>query len=412
MASKPKELTHSACQNAKPREKPWKLHDVRGLFLLVNPNGSKWWRLRYTWLGKDALMSLGVFPDVSLAQAREARDKSRGLIASGINPAKAKQDSKREARDGSFGAMFAEWFEVHRPDWADANIRKILRMADGDLLPWLKDRPVKEIDAPEVLAVLRRVESRSPETARRVCQIVSQVYVLAIGSGRASHNPAASLAKLLKKPVSEKRAAITNPDEVGAMVRAFAHYSGGLVVKTALHLSALTWVRPGELRQAEWADIDFDKAEWRVRVETRKLTKVKKRTAEAHLVPLSAQAVAHLRTLQPLTGSGRFVFPNERTRQKPMSDGAVNVALRTLGIAKESMCAHGFRATASTLLNEMGWNPDAIERQLAHVETNKVRDAYNRSQYEAERRRMMQAWADYLDSLAAGQSKVVPLRSA
>lgn len=358
------------------------------------------------------MLAHGSYPDVGLAAARKKRDEARTLLAAGIDPAKAKQDAKVAATSGTFGAIFEEWFEVHRPDWADTNIKKLRLMAERDLLPWIKDRPIKDIDAPELLGVLRRIESRSPETARRACQVASQVYDLAIGSGRANHNPAASLSRLLKRPVSKRRAAITDPEKVGEMMRAFAGYHGGLTVKTALYLSALTWVRPGELRQAEWADMDLERGDWRVRVETRKLTKVAKRTAEAHWVPLSVQAIARLRELHPLTGHGRFVFPGERTLKKPMSDGAVNVALRAVGIAKESMCAHGFRSTASTLLNQQGWNSDAIERQLAHMETNKVRDAYNRSQYEDERRRLMQAWADYLDSLTQGTSKVVNLRRA
>lgn len=410
---KAKELKDTACRNAKPAEKPWKLHDTRGMFLLVNPNGSKWWRLRYSLAGKDGLLSLGVYPDVGLADARERRDAARALIAKGINPAQAKRQDELAKATGSFSAMFEEWFEVKRPDWADLNIKKIRQIAERDLLPWLGTRPVSELKAPEILACLRRVEGRnSLDVARRACQIVSQVFALAIATGRAELNPAASLSKTLKKPISKRRAAITDPDEVGQMLRSFSGYRGGLVVKTALELSALTWVRPGELRRMEWADLDLDTGEWFVNVESRKLTKVKKRTAEAHWVPLSTQAVTLLKSLQPLTGRGRFVFPGARSTQRPMSDGAVTAALRSLGIVKEKMCAHGFRATASTLLNQQGWNPDAIERQLAHIEMNEVRSAYNRATYLDERRRMMQAWADYLDQLALGTRKVVPLRAA
>lgn len=273
--AKPKELSDVACRNAKPADKPWKLHDTRGLFLLVNPAGTKWWRLRYTLSGKDGLLSLGVYPDVPLGEARKRRDHARELIASGINPAQARREEKIEAQDGTFAALYAEWFEVKRPDWADTNIKKIQRIAGNDLLPWLGVRPVKELKAPEVLACLRRVESRGAlEWAQRACQIANDVFIHAIATGRAETNPAATLVKALKKPVRGKRAAITDPAQLADLLRAFEHYRGGLVVKKALYLSALTFVRPGELRQMEWADVNFDRAEWFVNVESRKLTKV------------------------------------------------------------------------------------------------------------------------------------------
>lgn len=399
--------------SAKPKAKAYKLADGGGLYVEVMPNGSKFFRLKFRHGGKEGRMTFGAYPVKSLADARSDALEAKKQLASGLNPVHARKQEKQAAETGTFSALFEEWFEVKRPDWAELNIKKIRQIAERDLLPWLGGRQVKEMTAPEVLACLRRIEARnSLDVARRACQIVSQVFLLAIATGRADLNPAASLSKTLKKPVSGRRAAITDPGEVGEMLRAFEGYRGGLVVRTALHLSALTWVRPGELRRMEWADLDLEAGEWLVNVESRKLTKVKKRTAQAHWVPLSVQAVAHLKALQPLTGRGRFVFPGGRSTARPMSEGAVTAALRSLGIAKERMSAHGFRATASTLLNQQGWNPDAIERQLAHIETNAVRDAYNRATYQDERRRMMQAWADYLDSLARGGSKVVALKRA
>ena len=406
-------LSDRAIKSAKTKAKPYKLADGGGLYVEVMANGSKFFRLKFRHGGKEGRMTLGAYPVKGLADARADARAAKKLLADGRNPVHERQQDKVAITSGTFAALFEEWFEVKRPDWAELNIKKIRQITERDLLPWLGARPVNDMKAPEILACLRRIEGRnSLDLARRACQIVSQVYTLAIATGRAEMNPAATLTKTLKKPVSKRRAAITDPDEVGEMLRAFDGYRGGLVVKTALYLSALTWVRPGELRRMEWADLNLDAGEWLVNVESRKLTKVKKRTASAHWVPLSAQAIDHLRTLEPLTGRGRYVFPGGRSSARPMSEGAVLAALRSLGIVKEKMCAHGFRATASTLLNQQQWNPDAIERQLAHIETNAVRDAYNRATYEAERRKMMQAWADYLDSLSRGESKVVALRRA
>ena len=397
-----------AVVSAKPKEKSYKLSDGGGLYVEVMPNGSKFFRLKFQHGGKEGRMTFGQYPIKTLAEAREDMRAAKKLLAEGINPVHLRRHQKLLATTGTFSAMFEEWFEVKSPDWAELNIKKIRQIAERDLLPWLGVRAVKEITAPEVLACLRRIEARGAlDTARRASQTVSQVFTLAIATGRAEMNPAALLSGVLKKPISKRRAAITDPAEVGEMLRMFEVYRGGLIVKTALHLSALTWVRPGELRQAEWADVDLERAEWLVNVKSRKLTKVKKRTAEPHWVPLSKQAVEHLRTLEALTGRGRFIFPGGRNTVRPMSEGAVLGALRSLGLSKEKMCAHGFRATASTLLNQQGWNPDAIERQLAHIEPNAVRDAYNRATYEEERREMMQAWADYLDTLASERTPVI-----
>lgn len=404
-------LKDRAIAMAKPKAKPYKMADGGGMYVEVMPNGSKFFRLKFRHGGKEGRMTFGPYPLKTLTAARDDARAAKKLLADGINPVHERQQKKAVATSGTFAAMFEEWFEVKRPDWADANITKIRQISERDLLPWLGARPINELKAPEILACLRRIESRNAlDMARRACQLVSQVFVMAVATGRAETNPAATLGQSLKKPIKGKRAAITDPAEVAEMLRAFDAYGGGLVVKTALHLSALTWVRPGELRQMEWTDVDLDAGEWLVNVQSRKLTKVQKRTASAHWVPLSEQAIEHLRTLHSLTGSGRYVFPNARTKNGAMSDGAVVAALRSLGISGEKMCAHGFRTTASTLLNQQGWNPDAIERQLSHGEKNAVRAAYNRAAYEDERRRMMQLWADYLDSLRRGDSKVTPIR--
>lgn len=397
-------LSDAKVRNAKPREKPYKLADERGLYLLVNPGGSRLWRLKYRWLGKEQLASFGAYPDISLAEARERRDAHRKLLANGRNPVVEKRlEQVRKATD-TFGALFQEWYDRQLPDWAPSNATKIRRLAERDLLPKLKDRPVAELTAPELLVCLRRIESRGAlETAHRGAMLIGSVMALALHTGRIDRDPAFKLSSALKTPVRRARAAVTQPEKVGQLIRAIRSYQGSSIVRTALQLSALTFLRPGELRQARWADIDFEKGEWRVSVEHRKLTAVAKRTAEGHLVPLSSQAAALLKELWIFTGCTGLVFPSTRSAERPMSDGTVIAALRTLGYGQAEMSAHGFRAMASTLLNEQGWNPDAIERQLAHRDKDAVRAAYARGAYLEERRRMMQAWADCLDSLARGE---------
>lgn len=410
---KPKEVTDVTFRNATTKEKPHKVHDVRGLFLLVNPNGSKWWRLRYTLAGKDALMSLGTYPDVSLADARKARDAARRLIAQGLNPVHARRVEEAERTAGTFAALLDEWIETRRPDWALTNLEKIRELAANNLTPYLGNRPVRDVRPPELLAVLRRVESRNAlDLAQRCASILKQVFALALASGRSETNPALGLGGLLKKPQTRHRAAITNPADVATLMRNIEGYHGAPVVRAALKLSALTFLRPGELRQCQWRDVDLEAAELNIPVSIRKLKTVEKRKASAapHWVPLAEQAVAALRELHPLTGHYPFVFPGERSPgTRPMSDGAVLAALRTMGYGTEVMSAHGFRAMARTLLAEMGWKPDVIERQLAHVASGPLGAAYDRAQFLEERRAMMQAWADHLDRLTRGNSNVVTL---
>ena len=397
-------LTDAKVRSAKPREKPYKLTDERGLFLLVNPAGSRLWRFKYRWQGREQLLSVGPYPEVSLGEAREVREAHRKLLAAGRNPSLEKKLARVRLSADTFGALFSEWYERQLPDWAPTNAKKVARLAERDLLPWLKDRPVQELTAPELLACLRRIESRGAlETAHRGAMLIGNVLAHALHTGRIDRDPAPKLSAALKSPVRRARAAVTEAAQVGQLIRAIRGYKGSSIVRTALQLSALTFLRPGELRQARWSDIDFEKSEWLVSVEHRKLTAVAKRTAEAHLVPLSTQAAALLKELWIFTGSSGLVFPSFRSVDRPMSDGTVIAALRTLGYSKTEMSAHGFRAMASTLLNEQGWNRDAVERQLAHRDKDAVRAAYARGAYLEERRRMMQAWADCLDKLARGE---------
>ncbi len=421
--SKLHRLSAKAVEKAKPGEHPvhgvaWQkdytLPDGGGLYLWVRMNGAKLWQYAYRFGGKEQTLSIGEYPHVTLKAARSRHREAHTLVDEGKNPMVERRLEKERAFAETFGALFAEWVETQRPDWAASNLKKITRLAEANLLPYLRDKPVKQVRPPELLGILRRIESRNAlDLARRCGSILAQVFGLALASGRTDTNPALGLNSLLKKPHGEHRAAITDPVAMGALMRNIFNYSGGVVVRAALHLSALTFLRPGELRQAAWTDIDLDKGEWLIPAQNRKLKTVQKRTAKPHWVPLSHQAVAVLRELHLLTGRRRFVFPGERSPgARPMSDGAVLAALRSMGYGTDAMSAHGFRGMATSSLMEQGWKREAIDRQLAHKDKDAVFAAYDRSDYRDERRRMMQAWADYLDSLAGGSGKLMPLNHA
>jgi integrase len=398
-------LTDTTVRKAKPGDKPLKLFDARGLFVLISPRGGKWWRFRYRFGGKYKSLSMGVYPDVSLAKARERRDEARKLLAEGIDPSenrKAMKGATTARTTNSFEAIAREWFARFSEHWVDTHSSKILRRLERDLFPWLGAWPINSITAPQLLTALRRIESRGAlETAHRAMQNCGQVFRYAVATGRAERDPTGDLRGALP-PVKEKHhASIKDPKAIGALLRAIDGYEGSLVTKCALRLAPLLFVRPGELRRAEWTEFNLDAAEWRIPAERMKMR-------EQHIVPLSTQAVAILRELHALTGARRYVFPGARTNGRPMSENTVNAGLRRLGYAKDEMTGHGFRSIASTLLNEQGWHRDAIERQLAHAERNNVRAAYNFAEHLPERRKMMQAWADYLDGLKAG-ADVIPL---
>ena len=399
-------LSDTAIRNAKPAGRPIKLFDQRGLFLLISPAGGKWWRFRYRFGGKHKTLSMGVYPDVSLRDARERRDAARKLLANDVDPGeqrKAVKAAKTERAGNSFEVIGREWFAKYSPNWAAGHSDKIIRRLERDIFPWLGGRPIAELTAPELLATLRRIESRGAiETAHRAQQNCSQVFRYAVATGRAERDPTADLRGALT-PVKERHhASITDPKRVGELMRAIDGYRGSFITKSALRLAPLVFVRPGELRKAEWVEFDLDGAEWRIPA-------ARMKAREQHIVPLSKQAVAILQELHALTGDKQHVFPGVRANGRAMSENTVNAALRRLGYAKDEMTGHGFRSMASTLLNEQGWHRDAIERQLAHAERNNVRAAYNFAEHLPERRKMMQAWADYLDKLALG-AKVLPGR--
>jgi integrase len=399
-------LTDTAIRKAKPTDKPQRLFDGGGLYLELSPAGGKWWRLKYRFGGKEKRLSLGTYPDTGLADARDKRDAARKLLGAGIDPGeqrKAVKAAGEERTANSFAVIAAEWLALQKLRMAAATLEKAKWTFDELVNPWIGSRPIAAIDAPELLKVLRRIEERGAhETAHRTKQRCGQVFRYAISTGRAKHDPTADLRGALAPVVSKSRAAITDPTKVGDLLRAIDAYQGSLVTKCALRLAPLVFVRPGELRKAEWSEIDLDVAQWRIPAARMKMR-------EEHIVPLAPQAVAILHELHPLTGHGQYVFPSYRGKARTMSENTVNAALRYMGFDKDTMTGHGFRAMASTRLNEMGWTPDVIERQLAHAERNKVRAAYNRAQYLDERTRMMQVWADYLDGLRAG-GKVVAIK--
>jgi integrase len=400
-------LTDKAISNAKPREKQYKLSDEKGLYVLVKGTG-KYFRLDYRFQGKRKTLALGVYPDVTLKEAREKRSDARKQLQNGIDPAQYKKETKAMQKDqaaNSFEAVAREWFTKNKHIWTEGHSRTIIRRLELNIFPWLGARPVTSITAPELLTCLRRIEDRGAlETAHRVHQICSQVFRYAIATGRAERDPCPDLRGALPPTKPKRMSTITNPEKIGELLRAIDVYTGHLITRCALRLAPLIFVRPGELRHAEWSEIDLEQAEWKIPAE-----KMKMRIT--HIVPLATQAVDILREIEPFTGRGRYVFPSLRSTQRPMSNNTILAALRRMGYDKSEMSGHGFRAMASTLLHEQGWSSDAIERQLAHAERNSVRAAYNYAEFIPERKKMMQAWADYLDGLKAG-AKIIPIRTA
>lgn len=400
-------LTDTTIRNAKPTDKQRKLSDEKGLFLLVHPNGGKYWRLKYRHGGKEKTLALGTYPDVSLRDARERRDEARKMLANDIDPGaqrKAQKAARTERDANSFEIIAREWHAKYSPGWSAMHAVRVLTRLEQDIFPWLGGRPINVVTAPDLLTVLRRIEDRGAlETAHRALQNCGQVFRYAVATGRAERDPSGDLRGALPPARARHHASITDTKRIGDLLRATRGYEGSFVTRCALRLAPLVFVRPGELRQAEWPEIDLDGAEWRLPAERMKMN-------AQHIVPLSVQAVEILRELHPLTGHGRYVFPGARANGRPMSANTINAALRYLGYGKDEMTGHGFRSMASTLLNEQGWSRDAIERQLAHAERDAVRAAYNYAEHLPVRRKMMQAWADYLDALRAG-ADVVPLRA-
>lgn len=399
-------LKDVSIRNAKPKDKPYKLTDGGGLYLLVHPNGSRYWRFKYRFGGKEKLLALGVYPGVPLTDARGKREDARKQVRDGIDPGqhkKAVKAARTTAAQNSFEVVAREWLAKNKGGWAASHHDKILGRLENDIFPYLGDKPVSEISPKELLCAVQRIADRGAlDTAHRALQNCRQVFRYAFDTERMDRD-FSCIGRGALPPMKGRRAhfaAVTDPKQVGALLRALDGYQGTPTVCGALRLAPLVFVRPGELRRAEWADIDLDAAEWRFTVS---------KTKTPHIVPLATQAVAILRELAPLTGRGRYVFPHPRSGEQPMSDNAILAALRRMGIGKDEMTGHGFRAMARTILDEvLQFPPHIIEHQLAHAVRDPLGRAYNRTTHLSERRIMMQGWADYLDGLKTGAC-VIPL---
>lgn len=409
-------------RGTKPKDKPFRLNDGDGLYLLIRPEGSPkggwWWRLDYSIGGRRKTLSLGTYPDTGLQLARRKADEARKLIETGTDPSnvrkadKAAQAAQREAErraqagippENSFEAVAREWFETHKAKWAPTHADKIIARLANDVFPWIGARPVGEIKPRELRDLFDRIDGRGArETAHRALQNCGQVFRYAVFKELAESDPTRDMRGQLPTPSVKHMAAITTPAEAGELLRAIDGFRGTFVVQSALRLAPLVFVRPGELRTARWSDFDLDRGEWNIPAELMK-------SRQPHLVPLSAQAVAILRELHPLTGNGTFVFPGARSAKRPMSNAAINAALRRMGYdTRTEITGHGFRAMARTILHEeMGIERDVIEHQLAHRVPDALGTAYNRTKFLKQRREMMSTWADYLDRLKAGAEVIL-----
>lgn len=385
-------LTAIAIKNAKPKSKIYKLADSRGLCLEVTPSGSKRWRYRFRFGNKEQMISLGLYPEVSLLEAREKHQAARTLLSKGIHPSEVRSKEKEEQLGlESFESVAREWFERNKHTWTSNHAFQILRRLELNIFPWLGKSNISKITPPELLKHLRRIESRGAvETAHRVKGCCGQVFRYAVATGRAERDITQDLRDALTPSKISHLATILEPKQIGALLNNIDDYEGYFVTKCAMRLAPLTFVRPGELRHAEWKEIDLEKSIWKIPAE-------KMKARATHIVPLSKQAKQVIEEVRGLTGTSKYVFPSPRSDNRPMSNNAVTGALRRMGYTKDEMTGHGFRSMASTLLNEQGWKWDAIERQLAHTEGNSVRAAYNYAEYLPERTKMMQAWADFLD---------------
>lgn len=398
-------LTDTAVKSAKAPLKTSKLFDGGGLYLEITPQGGKRWRLKYRFAGREKLLSLGVYPEIKLKTARERRDDMKKLLAEGIDPSanrRAEKAATLDRAENSFEAVAREWHSKHMATWAPSHSEKLIRRLERDLFPWLGTRPVAEIIPREILSCVRRIEARgSLDTAHRALQNCGQILRYAVATGRADRDPTSDLRGALPPVKGGHFAAVTDPKKVGELLRVIDGFQGTFVVQCALKIAPYIFVRPGELRNALWADFDLENGEWRYIVA---------KTKTQHIVPLSTQVIEVLKELKPLTGSSRYLFTSGRSFDRPMSDNAILAALRRMEIPKEEMTGHGFRAMARTILDEvLGFPVHLIEHQLAHAVRDVNGRAYNRTAHLPQRKQMMQAWADYLDKLKAG-GEVVPFK--
>jgi integrase len=393
-------LSDAKVRNAKPQAKPYKIADGDGMFLLVTPNGSKYWRFKYYYGGKERLLALGVYPEVSLLDAREKRLIARKALAAGNDPSQAKREAKRQIilkAGNTFEGIAREWFEHRKHEWVEKYAERLMARLDTYVFPKIGNRPITDVNAPDMLEMLRAVEAKGVlDTTHRVMQTCGQIFMYAIATGRALRNPIPDLRGAIKAPVT-KHHAYLKAKEIPDFLKRLEAYEGIPLTKLALRLLLLTFVRTTELRAAKWSEIDFDNAEWRIPAERMKMK-------EQHIVPLSRQSLEILEKLQKISGNREYIFPNQKNLHAYMSENTMLYALYRMGYHLQTT-GHGFRSTASTVLNENGFEADVIERQLAHSERNAIRAAYNHAQYLSERRRMMQWWGDYLDTAAKNKQQ-------
>ena len=401
-------LSNTAIINAKAADKSYKMYDTDGLYLQVTPQGGKWWRLKYRFDGKEKLLSLGTYPDISLSQARQKREDSKKLLAIDINPSENRKQTKADNRlntENSFELVAREWWQSHMTNKADSHKEKVIRRFELYLFPWIGKKPISSITAPQVLETLRRIEKQNKvETAHRTLQTAGQVFRYAVQTGRAIRDVTADLKGALPATTVKHMAAFTEPKDVAELLRALDAFNGTLTVQCAIKLAPLVFVRPSELRMAKWADIDLDAGTWQYLVS---------KTKTDHIVPLSTQALAILHEIHPVSGHGQYVFQGGHSPLKPMSESAINAALKRMGYdTQKDITGHGFRAMARTILHErLNIDPAIIEHQLAHKVPDTLGSAYNRTKFIEQRKIMMQSWADYLDELKAG-AIVVPFKKA
>jgi integrase len=411
-------LTDVKVRNAKSGEKQVKLFDGDGLFLLVTPTGGKWWRFKYRFEGKEKLLSLGTYPEISLADARQRREDARKLLANRVDPGEVKKAQKTayvSKNENSFEVVARSWHSIKAPGWAESHAKTTLERLQNNIFPWLGAKPINEIKLSDIKSVLHRIEERAPESARRMYVALNMILRYCVATEYIERNPLEGLKPkdiLTREPIEKHFPALTKPQELAPFLRSIDDFKGSFVVKCALQLAPLVFVRPGELRHAEWAEFDFVTAEWNIPVVKMKLTMKEKlkRKGDSHCVPLSQQAIGILKAIQPLTERSPYVFPGARSSLRPMSEAALTAAIHRMGYQGE-MTWHGFRAVARTILDEvLEFRPDFIEHQLAHAVRDALGRAYNRTSHLPERKKMMQDWADYLDKIKVG-AKVISMHS-
>lgn len=404
-------LTATKVKNVKTNVKSKKVFDGRGLYLLLTANGSKYWRYDYRFAGKRKTLALGVYPDITLQDARNKHQEARRLLALGKDPGQLKRELKQahlHSAETSFGAVASEWFMRNMEDKSHSYRDRTLRILEQDLYPSLSNRPISEIKAPELLRVLRKIEERTVDIAHRAKQTSGLIFRYAVATGITDRDPTTDLSGALRARQTKHHSALTTPHEVGELLRSIDDLDNNSSAKTALQLSALLFQRPGEIRHMEWIEIDWQRDRW-------ELPPGKMKMGREHIVPLSQQAIALLKSRKEYTGNRHFVFPSPHKRNQPISENTVRKALRSMGYTNEKMTPHGFRAMARTLLDEeLNYRVDIIEHQLAHAVKDPTGRAYNRTKFIDQRTKMMQAWADYLDRLKGGKAepegKIISLR--